>query len=268
MKEKLILTLKIIAIIIIVIAIGLICFNAVKAKNEKVQNPIVTLEIENYGNVKIELYPEYAPNTVANFIKLVQAGYYNDKVVYGEDTLCLYMGRNSDGTMDEPTLSKIDSSIESGSEADKKYQIFGEFVANGYERNTLRHEKGVVSMIRSDYTQQMSTLSEESYNSATSQIGVIMNAEEARNLNGLYAAFGKIIEGLEVVEEIYNLAEVETKTEEEASSSIDAYVNKPIIKNVTVDTFGYDYGVPETLEYFDYQEYMTELINQYYSSEG
>lgn len=269
MKEKLILTLKIIAILAIVIAIGLICFNAVKAKTEKIQNPIVTLEIENYGNVKIELYPEYAPNTVANFIKLVQAGYYNEKVVYGEDDLCLYVGRQADGTIDEPTLSKIDSSIESGSEADTKYQIFGEFVANGYEKNTLRHEKGIVSMIRSDYTQQMSTLSEESYNSATTQIGVIMNDEEGRNLNGLYAAFGKITEGLDIVEKIYNEAIIEEKTEEEASSSsIDAYANKPVIKNATVDTFGVDYGVPETLEYFDYQAYMTDLINQYYSSES
>ncbi len=267
MKEKLILTLKIIAIIIIVIAIGLICFNAIKAKTDKIQNPIVTLELENYGNVKIELYPEYAPNTVANFIKLVESGHYTDKVIYGEDSLCMYLGRKSDGTIDEPTLSKVDSSIASGSEEDTKYQIFGEFVANGYEENTLRHGKGIVSMIRSDYTQQMSSLSSESYNSATSQIGIIMNDEDGRNLNGLYAAFGKIVEGLDIIEKIYNEAEVEAKGEDD-TSSIDEYTNKPVIKSATVDTFGYDYGSPETLDYFDYQEYMTNLINQYYSSEN
>ena len=266
MKEKLVLVFKIIAIAVLLVAIGLVCFGAIKARTDKIQNPIVTFEIENYGNVKIELYPEYAPNTVTNFIKLVQSGFYNGKVIHGEDTLCMYVGRNSDGTIEDPTLSRIDSSIAGGSEQDTKYQIFGEFVVNGYEQNTLRHEKGIVTMMRSDYTQQMATLAEQSYNSANAQIGIIMNDEEGRNINGLYAGFGKIVEGLDIIERIYNEVEIEEKTEEEtASTSIDAYKNKPVIKNATVDTFGYDYGVPETLEYFDYQAYMTELLNQYYT---
>lgn len=267
MKEKLKIFVKVIAIVIILVAICAICFFAFKAKTEKIANPVVSFEIENYGNVKIELYPEYAPNTVANFVKLVESGYYNDKVMYGKDTMCLYAGRSADGSVQEPTLSLIDSLVEKGSEKDVKYQIFGEFVANGFEKNALRHEKGIVSMIRSDYTGQMPTLVEESYNSANSQIGIIMNEESARDLNGLYAGFGRVIEGLDIIEKIYNETEIEEKTEEN-TSSIDAFKTKPVIKNVTVDTFGVNYGTPETVEYFDYQAYMTDLINQYYSNQN
>jgi peptidyl-prolyl cis-trans isomerase B (cyclophilin B) len=266
MKDKIMISLKIVTIILIVIAIAGIIYSAVKAKTEKVQNPVVTFEIENYGNVKMELYPEYAPNTVANFIKLIEAGYYNNKVIYSKDDICVYLGRNTDGTTEEPTLSKINSGIEAGTESDKKYQIAGEFVANGFERNTLRHEKGIVTMIRSDYTSQMPTLAEQSYNSANSQIGVI-TSDDARDLNGVYAGFGRIIEGLNIVEKIASESQIEEKTEENASD-MDVFVTKPVIKNATVDTFGNDYGVPQTVEYFDYQAYMSEILSQYYGTQG
>lgn len=229
-------------------------------------NPVVTFEVENYGTVKMELYPEYAPNTVANIIKLVESGYYNDKVFYGKDGICLYIGRNSDGEAVVPTASLVDSSIEAGSENDIEYQIKGEFVANGYEANTLSHEKGVVSLIRYDYTQQISTLYEESYNSGNSQIGIMI--DDARDLNGLYAAFGKVTEGMEVIEKIVNESKIVEVTEEEATSGIDEFEAKPVMKNVTVDTFGVDYGIPEYEDYFDFQAYLTDMLSQYYSTEA
>lgn len=252
--------------IIAVLIIGVVAYNAINKMFGEVNHPEATFEIENYGTVKMELYPEYAPNTVANFIKLVEAGYYNNKVIYSKDDICVYLGRNTDGTTEEPTLSKINSGIEAGTENDKKYQIAGEFVANGFERNTLRHEKGIVTMIRSDYTSQMPTLAEQSYNSANSQIGII-TSDDARDLNGVYAGFGRIIEGLDIVEKIASESQIEEKTEENASD-MDVFVTKPVIKNATVDTFGNDYGVPQTVEYFDYQAYMSEILSQYYGTQG
>ena len=94
MGKKLRFILWLIIVIAIVLLIGTSIYNIVMAKTEKVSHPEVTFELENYGNIKIELYPEYAPNTVANFIKLVEKGYYNDKVIYGKDEVCLYVGRN------------------------------------------------------------------------------------------------------------------------------------------------------------------------------
>lgn len=280
-----------------IIAVGAICligflvYNFVLASQKEVSHPEVSFEIKDYGTIKMELYPEYAPNTVANIIKLVENGYYNDKVIYGKDEICLYLGRNSEGEAVNPNISLIDKNIEEGSDGDYEYSINGEFIANDFKQNTLKHEKGVVTLIRNDYTQYFSSLSEQSYNSGNAQIAIMM--DDAANLNGVYAAFGKVIEGMDILEKMYNELEIAPKeTEnageeetsmaevasegsatdaessdengEEESAGIDAFKTYPVITSATIDTKGVDYGMPETEEAFNYEEYMNNLMQQYY----
>ena len=83
--------------IIVIALIGLVTFTIVKAYTNEVTHPEVTFEFDNYGEVKLKLYPEYAPNTVSNFLYLANNGYYNDKVIYGKDEVGLYIGRNEKG---------------------------------------------------------------------------------------------------------------------------------------------------------------------------
>lgn len=170
-------------------------------------NPIVTIEMENGSLIKAELYPEIAPNTVNNFISLAKSGYYDGltfhRVIYG----FMIQGGCPDGTgMGGPG-----------------YSIKGEFSMNGFE-NTLRHTEGVLSMARSMMP-----------NSAGSQFFIMH--KNAPHLDGQYAAFGKVVEGMDAVNEI---AECDTD-----------YSDKPldpqIIKKMTVETFGVDYPEPEKL---------------------
>lgn len=263
MKEKVkIILLSVIAVVLIVF-IGLIVVNYVKASNYETQNPIATFEIKDYGNVKIELYPEYAPNTVSNIIALINSGYYNEKIVYGKDEGALYMARTDDDSANGPKVSLIDSSIAEDSEDNYEYEINGEFIANGFEKNTLRHEKGVVSLNRSDYTAY--NLTEEGYNSGSAQFSVIM--EPSSELNGLYCGFGKVIEGMEILEKVYNELEVVASEEEESTSdSIKEFTAMPVISNATVETYGVDYGKPEVHQAFDLQSYLMQLYSSYYSN--
>lgn len=262
MKEKLKITISIIIIIALILLIAFVVYNAVKANTEEVVNPIATFELQDYGTIKIELYPEYAPNTVANFIALINSGYYSEKVIYGKDDICMYMARDKDEEATGPNISLIDSSIEADSDDDYAYEINGEFIANNFEQNTLRHEKGVISLNRSDYSSY--GLTDESYNSGSAQFSVIM--EDSPNLNGMYCGFGKVIEGLDILEKIYNEAEiVVNEEEEEESSTIEKFANMPVITSANVETYGVDYGMPETHEAFDIQAYINELYSQYYS---
>ena len=264
MKEKLKITIGIILIIILIASIGVVGYNAVKAKTEDIVNPVATFEIQDYGTVKVELYPQYAPNTVSNVIALIEAGYYNNKVIYGKDDLCLYMARNSEDNAEGPKASLIDSSIEADSENDYEYEINGEFIANEFEKNTLRHEKGVVSLNRSDYSSY--GLTEEGYNSGNAQFSVMM--EDSSNLNGVYCAFGKVTEGLDILEKIYNEAAVATEEdgEESSTSSIEKFNPMPVITSASVEKNGVDYGKPEIHKAFDIQSYLNELYSQYYSN--
>ena len=265
MKEKLKFIIGIVIAVIIILLIGLVIYNSARSKNDNSTNPVATFELQDYGTVKMELYPEYAPNTVANFIALIQAGYYNNKVISGKDSLCLYMGRDSDEDAEGPKVSLIDASVEADSDDDYEYEINGEFIANGFEQNTLRHEKGVISLNRYDYSSY--GLSEEGYNSGRAQFSIMM--QDASNLNGVYCAFGKVTEGLDILEKIYNETEIEvTETEdsEEADDSIKQFATMPVITNATVDTFGVDYGTPEVHKAFDFQSYINELYSSYYSN--
>ena len=138
-------------------------------------NPIVTIQMENNDVIKVELYPEIAPNTVNNFISLVNKGYYDGLIFHRVINGFMIQGGCPDGTgMGGPG-----------------YSIPGEFAMNGF-KNELRHTEGVLSMART-----------MDPNSAGSQFFIMHEA--APHLDGQYAAFGKVVSGLDVVDEIANV---------------------------------------------------------------
>ena len=171
------------------------------------QNPIITFEMENGDIMKAELYPQVAPNTVNNFISLVNKGFYDGLIFHRVINGFMIQGGDPEGTgMGGPG-----------------YGIKGEFAQNGFA-NDLKHSAGVLSMARSMMP-----------NSAGSQFFIMH--KDAPHLDGAYAAFGKIIEGMDAVNRI---AEVATD-----------YSDRPMedqrMKTVTVETFGVDYDEPETV---------------------
>lgn len=245
----------IIAIILVIALIGYLGFGYYQKVFVKVQNPIATMEVEGFGTIKIELYPEIAPNTVANFIKLANNGFYNGLTFHRTIPGFMIQGGDKEGT-GSGSVSLND--LEEG-KGEASYTIEGEFIANGYKKNTLKHEEGVISMARGDYSSINSTLAKEGYNSAGSQFFIMTDSNSS--LNGLYAAFGKVIEnGMDVVHKIENV-EVVTR-DSSAQEGVDKPVNPPVIKSLTVETFGVDYGMPETKEPFDIQSW----FNKYYGS--
>ena len=171
------------------------------------QNPVVTFTMENGDVKKAELYPDVAPNTVNNFVSLVKKGFYDGLIFHRIIAGFMIQGGDPDGTgMGGPG-----------------YSIKGEFNYNGFD-NSLKHSRGVLSMARAQHP-----------DSAGSQF-FIMHAN-APHLDGQYAAFGKLIEGEDVLDKI---ASVDTD-----------YSDRPrkpqVMKTVTVETFGVDYDEPETL---------------------
>ncbi|AQS11821.1 putative peptidyl-prolyl cis-trans isomerase [Clostridium saccharobutylicum] len=174
-----------------------------KTGNENL--PVVTITVENYGVIQAELYPEIAPNTVNNFISLVKKGFYDN----------LTFHRIIKGFMIQGGDPKGDGTGGPG------YSIEGEFTSNGFA-NSLKHTKGVLSMARA-----------QDPNSAGSQFFIMTG--DAPNLDGQYAAFGKVTSGLDVLEKIQS---VKTK-------SNDAPIDKVVIKSITVDTKGVDYKEPK-----------------------
>ena len=168
-------------------------------------NPVVTFEMENGDIMKAELYPEVAPNTVNNFVSLVKKGFYDGLIFHRVISGFMIQGGDPNGTgMGGPG-----------------YSIKGEFAQNGVENN-LVHDAGVLSMARAMHP-----------DSAGSQFFIMH--KKAPHLDGAYAAFGKITEGMDVVNKI-----AETDTD---------YSDRPLdeqkIKSMTVDTFGVDYPEPE-----------------------
>ena len=245
--------LAVIAIIIVIVLIGVLGVGYYKKATTEVKNPVVTMEVQDFGTITLELYPQMAPNTVKNFIALANNGFYDGLTFHRVVEGFMIQGGDPEGAgTGGATLSSIHKEIEAGSEEDKDYSIKGEFSKNGFETNTLSHEKGVISMARSDYSSMSVALTEEGYNSASSQFFIM--TETNTTLDRQYAAFGKVTEGMEVVEAI---EKVEIDTSEEATSS-DMPVNPPVITSVRVETFGIDYGIPETLEPFDYSSWMMQ----------
>lgn len=218
-------------------------------KLSNVDNPIAEIKVEGYDEpIVVELYPQYAENTVKNFIALANNGFYNGQIVHRvEKDFVIQTGDPEGNGSGGPTYSSIDSSIEKGSEADKSYSIAGEFTRNGYN-NTLKHERGVIAMARSSYSAE---LVKEGYNSAGSQFYICL--EDTPSLNGLYAAFGRVISGMETVDKI---SEVELGVNKDEETGIETKTSKPkddvVISSITVDTKGVEYGKPEIMEAFDY----------------
>lgn len=247
MKKKKI--AMILAIILVVALLGVVCFGVVRKLTYKPENPVATITIEGYDEpIVVELYPEYAINTVKNFVTLANNGFYNGLKIHRVEDYVIQGGDpNGDGT-GGPTLSAIDSSIEKGSDADKDYTIVGEFKANGYD-NPIVHEKGVISMARSNYG--TAELAEESYNSAGSQFFICTKYMGA--WNGQYAAFGKMTSGWDTLDKI---SKVELKVDKNEETGVETKTSTPakdvIISSITVDTKGIDYGMPETQEPFNY----------------
>ena len=168
-------------------------------------NPIVTITMGNGKIIKAELYPEIAPNTVNNFISLVKNGFYDGVIFHRVIPGFMIQGGDPTGT---------------GS-GGPGYTIKGEFTKNGF-KNNLKHERGVLSMARTMMP-----------NSAGSQFFIMH--EDSPHLDGQYASFGKVIEGMEVVDEIAN-----TETD---------YSDRPLkqqkIVKAEIETFGKEYPAPE-----------------------
>ena len=231
-------------IIVIVIILGLIGYtiasNIVHA-TKNIPNPIVTMKIKDFGEVKIELYPEMAPNTVANFINLIENHYYDGLTFHRAVEGFMVQGGDKEGT----------------GQGETEEAIKGEFLENGYEKNTLRHDRGVISMARADYSNL--GLAKEGYNSAFSQF-FIMTGDNS-SVNGNYAAFGKVLDnGMEVIDKV---AKVEAIQEKETTTTTE---NKepdksqyPVITEMTVETFGVNYGNPVRQKAFDLNSYLMKL---------
>ena len=171
------------------------------------KNPIVTFEMEDGKIFKAELYPELAPNTVNNFISLIKNNYYDGIIFHRVIKGFMIQGGDPQGTgMGGPG-----------------YSIRGEFSSNGF-KNDLKHERGVLSMARTMIP-----------DTAGSQFFIMH--KDSPHLDGEYAGFGKVIEGIEVIDDIANV-----KTN---------FADKPLeeqkMKKVTVETFGVDYPEPEKL---------------------
>lgn len=171
------------------------------------QNPIVTFEMENGGLMTAELYPEVAPNTVNNFISLVKSGFYDGLIFHRVIPDFMIQGGDPDGN----------------GTGGPGWSIRGEFAQNGFQ-NTLKHDRGVLSMARSMMP-----------NSAGSQFFIMV--AKAPHLDGQYAAFGKIISGMETADAIVGASRDRS----------DRPYNDQRMKKVTVDTFGVDYPEPEKM---------------------
>ncbi len=169
------------------------------------QKPIVTIEMEDGGVIKAELYPDVAPNSVNNFISLIQSGFYDGLIFHRVIPGFMIQGGCPQGT----------------GTGGPGYSIKGEFTQNGFVNN-LAHDRGVLSMARA-----------MDPNSAGSQFFIMV--EKAPHLDGQYAAFGKVIQGMEVADAI-----VSAKTDWNDRPRQDQKMKK-----VTVDTFGVDYPQPE-----------------------
>ena len=169
------------------------------------QNPIVTFNIKGRGVIKAELYPEIAPNTVNNFLSLVNKGFYNGLIFHRVINGFMIQGGDPEGTgMGGPD-----------------YSIKGEFKINGFQ-NDLKHTAGVLSMARSMMP-----------DSAGSQFFIMH--KDSPHLDGQYAAFGKVVEGMEIVNAIA----------ETATDYSDRPLEEQVMETVTAETFGVEYPEPE-----------------------
>lgn len=194
---------------IIIILVSILCLTGCGKK--EYDNPIVTMNIKDYGTIKIELYPKYAPNTVANFVNLVEEGFYNGNTFHRLVPGFVLQGGDPEGN----------------GTGDPGYSIKGEFRENGYTKNTLKHTTGIISMAR-----------RTSPDSAGSQFFIVLADSQmiSASLDNKYAAFGKVIQGMDVIKNIEDSAEVKDSQTGKLKENI-------TIESATVDTFGKEYKV-------------------------
>ena len=208
----------IVALILIIVLIGVISVGYYKKATMKVENPIATMEVENFGTIKIELYPEIAPQTVSNFITLSNRGFYDGLTFH---------------------------------------RIVKDFMIQGGDKEGTGNGSAKLSDLKDDGedTQYSSSLKEESYNSGSSQFFIMTKANTS--LNGYYTSFGKVIEGMDVVHKIEEV-EVKTadNSEEGGNTEASTPVNPVKITSIRVETNGVEYGLPNTLTPFDYMSWM------------
>ena len=184
--------------------------NEVSLENYKTDNPVVAMYIEKYGSVVMELYPDKAPNTVNNFISLIKSGFYDNNTFHRLVTGFVLQGGDPDGT----------------GAGGPGYSIKGEFSDNGFE-NDLKHEKGILSMARS-----------ADNDSAGSQFFIMLDKSEY--LDGKYAAFGKVIDGFDIIEKI-------EKNERVADSDSGKLAKNLVLKKTLVDLKGKEYSEVEKI---------------------
>ena len=173
------------------------------------KNPIVTITMESGEQIKVELYPSVAPNTVKSFISLVQKGFYNGLIFHRVIPDFMIQGGDPNGD----------------GRGGPGYAIKGEFTNNGFE-NRLKHERGVISMGRTSHD----------LNSAGSQFFIMADTVQA--LDNDYAAFGKVISGMETIDKIVN----------SPRDNKDKPLQNQVMKSVTVDTKGETYDEPEVIK--------------------
>ena len=178
------------------------------------QNPVATITMQNGGVIKVELYPDVAPNTVKNFIHLANSGFYDGVIFHRVIEGFMIQGGDPDGA----------------GTGGPGYRIRGEFSNNRHENN-LSHQRGVISMAR----QGNPYVPASAYNTAGSQF-FIMHADNDF-LDGDYAAFGKVVEGMDIVDAIASCA----------TDASDRPLEEQAMESVRVETFGVDYGEPERI---------------------
>jgi peptidyl-prolyl cis-trans isomerase B (cyclophilin B) len=177
-------------------------------KGENDKNPVVTIAMEDGSTIKIELYPEIAPNTVRNFVSLIESGFYDGLIFHRVIPGFMIQGGDPEGT----------------GVGGPGYEIAGEFSSNEFE-NPLKHERGVISMARTGEP-----------NSAGSQFFIMV--KDNSSLDNDYATFGKVTEGMETVDKIVS---IETNAGDKPKED-------QKMKKVTVDTFGVKYGKVEKVK--------------------
>lgn len=281
MSKKMKIMIPILIILIVLgIIVGIVFLkqlsnnNAIKQVSENEsnvpnKNPVATMEIKDYGTIKIELYPNEAPQTVKNFINLSNNGFYDglkfhriikDFIIQGGD-------KNSDGT-GHATMKDVDNNFE---DDNFEYALPGEFEKNydcleHYQlavHNNIQFEEGTIAMARADYTSYLDeSLSDDeytnilmaSYNNASSQFFITTNSY--KDLDGNYAAFGKVIEGMDIIHNIENVEVISSsKTNEEKSiPKINIIIDK-----IRVETFGIDYEIPEVFHYSDIEKIVNDI---------
>ena len=218
-ERKLLMRNPIITIILLALMMYTGCGSSGKApetatNNKGEKNPLVTLTMENGKQITIELYPAVAPNSVYNFISLIKKGFYDGVIFHRVIPGFMIQGGDPLGT----------------GQGGPGYKIFGEFSNNKHENN-LQHKRGVLSMARQGNPYDP----ESAYNTAGSQFFIMV--ADAPHLDGDYAAFGMVLSGLDVVDQIVG----------EKRDNNDKPLNDQKIKTMTVETFGVEYPEPETI---------------------